>query len=66
MGFRNKKACGDLLSHWLPSSIIGEGELNFRVRNGVGCDLSSMAASKFSLLFEQKYMVKIESSLEDS
>ena len=27
-------------------SIIGDGELNFRVRNGVGCTLSSMATKE--------------------
>ena len=29
-------------------SIIGDGELNFRVRNGVGCTLSSMATKEIS------------------
>ena len=27
-------------------SIIGDGELNFRVRNGIGCTLSSMAINE--------------------
>ena len=31
-----------LLSHMTLCSIIGDGELNFRVRNGIGCTLSSM------------------------
>ena len=33
-----------LLSRSKMSSIIGEEELNYRVRNGVGCTLFSMAA----------------------
>ena len=35
-----------LLSHMTLCSIIGDGELNFRVRNGVGCTLSSMATKE--------------------
>ena len=27
-------------------SIIGDGELNFQVRNGAGCDLSSIGTKK--------------------
>lgn len=42
-----------LLSHMTLCSIIGDGELNFRVRNGVGCTLSSMATKEISAhLFE--------------
>ena len=37
-----------LLSHMTLCSIIGEEELNYRVRNGIGCTLFSMAAKKFS------------------
>ena len=37
----------DLLSHMTLCSIIGDGELNLRVRNGVVCTLSSLAAKKF-------------------
>ena len=37
-----------LLSHMTLCSIIGDGELNFRVRNGVGCTLSSMATKEIS------------------
>ena len=35
-----------LLSHMTLCSIIGDGELNFRVRNGIGCTLSSMAINE--------------------
>ncbi len=35
-----------LLSHMTLCSIIGDGELNFQVRNGIGCTLSSMATNK--------------------
>lgn len=38
-----------LLSHMTLCSIIGEEELNCRVRNGIGCTLFSMAAKKFSI-----------------
>ena len=37
---------GGLLSHDMDRSIIGDGELNYRVRNGVGCTLSSMATKE--------------------
>ena len=40
-----------LLSHMTLCSIIGDGELNFRVRNGIGCTLSSMAINEIC----QKY-----------
>ena len=36
----------DLLSHMKICSIIGERELNFRVRNGIGCTLPSMVTKK--------------------
>ena len=36
----------DLLSHMMICSIIGDKELNCRVRNGIGCTLLSMAAKK--------------------
>ena len=35
-----------LLSHMKICSIIGDGELNCQVRNGIGCTLSSMAANE--------------------
>ena len=35
-----------LLSHMTLCSIIGDGELNYRVRNGVGCTLSSMTTKE--------------------
>ena len=35
-----------LLSHMTLCSIIDDGELNFQVRNGIGCTLSSMATNK--------------------
>ena len=38
---------GGLLSHMKICSIIGDKELNFRVRNGIGCTLFSMATKKF-------------------
>lgn len=40
---------GGLLSHDMDRSIIGDGELNYRVRNGVGCTLSSMATKEISI-----------------
>ena len=46
-GFRAIFGSG-LLSHMTLCSIIGEEELNYRVRNGIGCTLFSMAAKKFS------------------
>ena len=45
-GFRIIFGSG-LLSHMTLCSIIGEEELNYRVRNGIGCTLFSMAAKKF-------------------
>ncbi len=44
-GFQ-KNLGGGLLSHDLDRSIIGDGELNYRVRNGFGCTLSSMTTKK--------------------
>ena len=41
-----KNLGSDLLSHKLPCSIIGDGRLNFRVRNGIGCTPTSMATKK--------------------
>ena len=38
----------DLLSHMKICSIIGEQELNFRVRNGIGCTLLSMVTKKYA------------------
>ena len=35
-----------LLSHDNYRSIIGDGELNCRVRNGIGCTLSSMTTKE--------------------
>ena len=49
-GFRAIFGSG-LLSHMTLCSIIGDGELNFRVRNGVGCTLSSMATKEISGIF---------------
>ena len=43
-----------LLSHMTLCSIIGEEELNYRVRNGIGCTLFSMAAKKFSILIDRE------------
>ena len=40
-----------LLSHVRMRSIIDDGELNCRVRNGVGCTLSSMATKEISSNF---------------
>ena len=37
-----------LLSHMKICSIIGEKELNFRVRNGIGCTLLSMVTKKYA------------------
>ena len=45
---REKKEFGsDLLSHMNLCSIIGDEELNFRVRHGIECTLFSMAAKKY-------------------
>ena len=42
-GLSLKKSLGVvLLSHVRMRSIIDDGELNYRVRNGIGCTLSSM------------------------
>ena len=54
--FQPQSECGvkykpgnDLLSHDLEyRSIIGDGGLNCRVRNGTGCTSSSMVARKFA------------------
>lgn len=35
-----------LLSHMKICSIIGDGELNYRVRDGIGCILSSMVTKE--------------------
>ena len=40
-----------LLSHMTLCSIIGDGELNFRVRNGIGCTLSSMATKEIRQIY---------------
>ena len=40
----------DLLSHMKICSIIGDRELNFRVRNGIGCTLPSMVTKKSLLI----------------
>ena len=49
-----------LLSHMTLCSIIGDGELNFRVRNGVGCTLSSMATKEISgHLFESGCVARL-------
>ena len=50
-----------LLSHMTLCSIIGDGELNFRVRNGVGCTLSSMATKEISgHLFESGCVARLQ------
>ena len=42
-----KKNGNDLISHTgLPCSTIGAIELNFRVRNGIGCDLYAIVTGK--------------------
>ena len=49
-----------LLSHMTLCSIIGDGGLNFRVRNGVGCTLSSMATKEISgHLFESGCVARL-------
>ena len=35
-----------------PGSIIGDGGLNYRVRNGIGCTPSSGATRKFLMIFK--------------
>ena len=35
-------------------SIIGDKELNFRVRNGIGCTLFSMATKKFGGIYIER------------
>ena len=45
---------GGLLSHMKICSIIGDKELNFRVRNGIGCTLFSMATKKFGGIYIER------------
>ena|GEM_PF-6065915 len=45
---------GGLLSHMKICSIIGDKELNFRVRNGIGCTLFSMATKKFGEIYIER------------
>ena len=45
-GFVERILGNDLLSHTLPCSIIGDGGLNYRVRNGTGCTPSSLVTKK--------------------
>ena len=51
--WQQQRACNifgsGLLSHMTLCSIIGEEELNCRVRNGIGCTLFSMAAKIFQI-----------------
>ena len=47
-GAFQKNLGNDLLSHMKICSIIGEQELNFRVRNGIGCTLLSMVTKKYA------------------
>ena len=42
----DKKAGSDLLSHSLNCSTIGARDLNYRVRDGIGCDFSAMATGQ--------------------
>ena len=51
-GGAGKDFGSDLLSHMTLCSIIGDGELNLRVRNGIACTLSSLAAKKYKLTGE--------------
>ena len=47
-GLISKNLGNYLLSHMKICSIIGEKELNFRVRNGIGCTLLSMVTKKYA------------------
>ncbi len=48
----NEKDPGDdLLSHDLDRSIIDDGGLNFRVRNGIGCTSSSLVTRKYLVIY---------------
>ena len=47
-GAFQKNLGNDLLSHMKICSIIGEQELNCRVRNGIGCTLLSMVTKKYA------------------
>ena len=49
-----KKFGSDLLSHMTLCSIIGDEELNCRVRYGIGCTLFSMAAKKCVIVREER------------
>ena len=49
-----KRLGSDLLSHMTLCSIIGDEELNFRVRHGIGCTLFSMAAKKLHILIDRE------------
>ena len=57
-GVSQKLFGGGLLSHMMVCSSIGDGELNFRVRNGVGCTLSSMAAKEMYIEREEGFFSK--------
>ena len=46
---------GDLLSHPILGSTIGAEELNFRVRNGNGCDLFAIATGNHVPVKINKY-----------
>ena len=52
--FKTKNSGVGLLSHIKDvCSIISDEELNFRVRNGIGCTLFSMAAKKIGIVREE-------------
>ena len=57
-GFLETFLGGDLLSHTLPCSIIGDGGLNYRVRNGTGCTPSSLATKKILANRSSEYISK--------
>ena len=47
----------DLLSHMKVCSIIGDEELNFRVRNGFECTLFSLAAKNMYCIGAKKVLL---------
>ena len=55
---KKKKEFGsDLLSHMNLCSIIGDEELNFRVRNGFECTLFSLAAKNMYCIGSKKVLL---------
>ena len=56
-GALHKRAGGDLLSHDRCRSTIGAEGLNFRVRDGTGCDPLARTTGTFSLYKKKEWGV---------